>query len=132
MGSGDTARYCFEIASTGVYKIGATGYVPGGDSDTLFVTVDGQPTEGYFWDIAYDANDNDEVNARDLADPAKFYLSAGPHTLTLHMREDGVLVDTVELIPATLVENGDFESGNLSWECCRINLSVLSRIRRPW
>jgi hypothetical protein len=78
---------------------------PDGNADTLFVSVDGQPAEGYYWDVDSGTRYFDTVNAGDLADPLRISLTAGAHTVTFHMREDGVALDTVELIPAELIEN---------------------------
>ena len=98
IGGADHLEVCFDVAVEGTYTVG--GIVDGidADSDSFFVTVDGAPSSGYLWDVASGWVD-DTVSDRGGADPVQLSLSAGTHTIQIHLREDGTRIDTVSLDP---------------------------------
>lgn len=99
LGSSSQASYCFTITEASNYRIEGVAYGSAPLSDSFFVTVDGQPTEGYLWDTpANETYRNDYVSDRNGADPVVVNLSAGEHTITFHHREDGTRLDTVKLV----------------------------------
>ena len=95
-GNGSQARYCFTIAEAGTYRI--KGNIHGnGNSNSLFVQVDGLPTEGYNW--VFPTNTEyleDYVNGLGN-DPVEVALTAGDHFVTVTLREDGARLDKLEL-----------------------------------
>ncbi|MEM7126669.1 MAG: putative Ig domain-containing protein [Chloroflexota bacterium] len=97
--SEDRADFCFTIATGGTYRLLATILAPGGNSNSFYVAVDGQPTDGYLWDTATDSAGyiDDYVNQRGGPDPLEFNLSQGEHTVTIYAREDGTVLDKLAL-----------------------------------
>ena len=95
-GNGSQARYCFTIAEAGTYRI--KGNIHGnGNSNSLFVQVDGLPTEGYNW--VFPTNTEyleDYVNGLGI-DPIEVFLDTGDHFVTVTLREDGARLDKLEL-----------------------------------
>ncbi len=99
IGSNNQAEYCFNIAQAGTYRIQTQ--VRGVDSlsDSFFVTVDGQPSDGYLWDTGVSTNyRTDNVSDRGAADPVTVDLAAGERKITFHHREDGSRLDSITLV----------------------------------
>jgi len=96
--SGKQADYCFKVSTPGTYNI--KGWVQGTDveSDAFFVKVDGNPNDGYLWDIPISGSIvEDYVSDRGVADPVNIVLSAGVHHISVYVREDGARLDKLEL-----------------------------------
>jgi len=98
--------YCFTAPATGDYQIeGWVAYAgpSKGSSDSFFVQVDGGPTDGYLWQTGGDTTStsfvSDWVADRGVVDPVVVNLTAGDHTLKVHLREDGTLLDKLVLVP---------------------------------
>ncbi len=99
-GSANTASYCFSVANAGEYRIETSTRGLDGQSDSFYVTVDGQPAGGYLFDIgASGSYTTRNVSDRGGANPVLVDLTAGEHTITFHNREDGSRLDTVTLVP---------------------------------
>jgi len=91
-------EYCFDINSAGSYRIKAGVYAATGSDNSFFVKVDNAPTSGYLWDFPKNTTyQEDHVSDRNGADPVEVVLSAGEHTVTIFLREDGARLDTLEL-----------------------------------
>lgn len=100
-----SATFCIEVEETGLYRVVGTAQADSNTSNSLYMTVDGIPENGYLWDI--ELSDNyieDYVNHRSVADPIEVILSAGQHIIGVHSREDGIRLDkmALELIEPTL------------------------------
>ena len=97
--------FTFNAPTAGDYTLWGGVRGPSGDSDSFFVLVDGQPANGYLWDVAGGTNIiPDQVNDRTLGD-LTFTLSAGNHTVEVHQREDGTGLDWLELRCGGAVDN---------------------------
>ncbi|MEL6820790.1 MAG: NPCBM/NEW2 domain-containing protein, partial [Calditrichota bacterium] len=95
----DRAEFCFSVPTAGSYRLRGTVYAGDGQSNSFFVTVDGNPSKGYLWD--FDANssyEEDLVSDRNGADPVEWVLSAGDHFVNVYVREDGARLDKLELV----------------------------------
>jgi beta-mannanase/cell division septation protein DedD len=95
-------RYCFNVSTTGRYRIQAKVYAATSSDDSFFVTVDGTPTAGYLWEFSIGSYQDDYVSSRGGADPVILELVAGQHLVDIYLREDGARLDKVglELIPS--------------------------------
>jgi len=96
----DSIEYCVDIPVSGTFKMKAVARTPTRADDSFFVAFDGQsPT---IWDARITSTwDGDTVNARGLADPAIWNLSAGEHILRFGAREDGTQLDYFALTQLT-------------------------------
>jgi CSLREA domain-containing protein len=107
--SGTTSKVVFDLnaPSAGTYALRAEVTAPSGSADSFWVQVDGQPSAGVLWDVAAgSALHSDDVNQRDGPDPYTVALAAGPHTVTLSMREDGTGVATMALAQLSAPPSG--------------------------
>jgi len=94
------AVYTVNIEKAGYYRIRGWCYTPGlsQNNNSFQVTVDGQPDEGYIWDIQPNTRyDADYVNDRDSIDPVELRLEKGEHQIIFYLREDGTRLDCFEL-----------------------------------
>ena len=92
------AEYCFNVPSAGLYSLKGWVYAPNGNSDSFWVTIDGQPATGYLWDTLRNTSyAEDFMNDRNGADPVQVNLGAGQHTVTIYWREDGTRLDKLSL-----------------------------------
>jgi RHS repeat-associated protein len=107
--SGNSASYCFTVATAGTYRIKGWVYAPDGNGDSFFVRVDGSPLHGYLWDTLQNTSyAPDYVNDRDTAaDPLQVSLVVGNHTVVVYQRDDGTRLDKLELERVT----GGFSGG---------------------
>jgi len=96
------AQYCFTVAEAGEYVIAANVYGTNDGEDSFFVRVDDDASRTFLWDtLMNDSYDVDYVSSRNGADPETLNLSAGEHTVTVYLREDGTRLDTLALESAT-------------------------------
>ena len=96
----DFAEYQFSIPTDSQFLLEAVVDGPNGGSDSFYVTVDDQPVDGYLWDIPAGWV-TDELSERGGADPVTFSLTAGEHTVRVHLREGGARLDTLMLVDLT-------------------------------
>ncbi|MGH1366963.1 MAG: hypothetical protein ACRBF0_25625, partial [Calditrichia bacterium] len=103
LNSADRAEFCFSVPTTGTYRLKGTVYAGDGQSNSFFVTVDGNPSKGFLWDFN-DSGLYEEslVNDRNGADPVEVVLSAGDHFVNVYLREDGARLDKLELVNASI------------------------------
>ncbi len=104
-GPDDTHKitYTFNISKAGTYRIKGTVYAANGSDDSFWVQVNGDPTNGYLWDVLQNTSyREDYVNDRDGADPVEVTLPAGVNTVSVYLREDGTRLDRIELEPVTV------------------------------
>jgi hypothetical protein len=94
------------VAQAGIYLIRANVQASFDDRNSFWVKVDGQPSNGYLWDMT-ESNPNygtDYVSDRgngnsgnpDL-DPVELQLAAGDHTIEVFAREGGTRLDRIGL-----------------------------------
>ncbi|MEM7132025.1 MAG: putative Ig domain-containing protein [Chloroflexota bacterium] len=105
-GFGSTSRavFCFNVIQAGTYRLLGTVYAADGGSNSFFVSVDGQPSNGYLWDVNVNSQYTDDyVNNRNGADPVEVNLTAGEHTIVVYLREDGTRLDNLALEPVAQV-----------------------------
>lgn len=96
--AGKQADYCFNVSQAGIYRINTMVKGLDAESDAFFVQVDGSPTDGYLWDVPQNSSFvQDYVADRGVADPVEVSLSAGLHTVSVFLREDGARLDKIEL-----------------------------------
>jgi hypothetical protein len=116
-GPDDTHKiiYTFNILEEGTYRIKGTVYAANGSDDSFWVKVNGDPADGYLWDVLQNTGyQQDYVNDRNGADPVEVSLQTGVNTVTVYLREDGTRLDTIELEPVATTApasdlNGAFE-----------------------
>ena len=92
----DKADFCFTVTDPGLYR--ASGQVRGidGGGDSFHVTHGGTSS---LWDVPIGTGFTaDDVSDRNGDDPVLFDLSAGEQTISVHNREDGTRLSTLELI----------------------------------
>lgn len=93
--------YCFTVREDGEYAIYGTVYSIDEVGDSFWVRVNDAPDRGYLWAVSPDVNEVyvlDYVNDRDsVVDPVTVELTAGEHTVSIYLREDGTRLDTIGL-----------------------------------
>ncbi len=99
-GNPHKAIYCFTVARAGSYLIRGVVSAPDADSNSFFVTVDGQPTAGYLWDTAITGGgyQGSFVSDRNGSGRVNVWLNKGTHEIIVYLREDGTALDRLELI----------------------------------
>ncbi|MFN8442362.1 MAG: DUF6605 domain-containing protein [Caldilineaceae bacterium] len=98
------ATYCFTVTTPGTYRIKAGVYGANTLDDSFYVQVDNAPAAGYTWDIFLNTTyASDYINNRGVADPLELQLTAGQHTVSIFLREDGTRLDNLQL---ELVDRG--------------------------
>lgn len=97
--SADRIDFCFNVIEAGLYRLSSTILATGDGNNSFYIAIDGQPAEGYLWDTATDQDNyiTDYVNQRGGTDPVEFNLSVGEHIVTVYAREDGTILDKLEL-----------------------------------
>ncbi|MCR9295598.1 MAG: PQQ-dependent sugar dehydrogenase [bacterium] len=115
----DFAEFTFQVTAAGSYTIRAVVDGPLGESDSFFVTINDQPTDGYLWDVPSGWT-KDTLSDRGGADPVILTLEPGLHTVRFHLRDGGTRLDNVTLVDlnqnASLAQPGELveaESGLL-------------------
>lgn len=94
----DKVTYCSTVSQAGQYRIKAWVYGVDGGQDSFYVTVDGNPTGGFLWDMLRNTSYlPDFVSSRGGSDPELITLSAGDHIIAFHQREDEARLDKFEL-----------------------------------
>ncbi|MGB0387465.1 MAG: DUF7594 domain-containing protein, partial [Ardenticatenaceae bacterium] len=92
------ADYCVTVETAGTYRIKGWIYGESGSDNSFFVQVDESPINGYLWDFPKNSDyQMDHVSNRNGADPVEVPLSAGEHTLSIFLREDGARLDKLEV-----------------------------------
>ncbi len=98
------AEFCVSVPQDGTYQIKAAADAPNGNSDSMFVTVDGAPAAGYLWQPRKgNGFVEDIVHDRGKNDPQLITLSQGDHVINFHNREPNTMLDwiKVELVSAS-------------------------------
>ncbi|MEM7130616.1 MAG: SdrD B-like domain-containing protein [Chloroflexota bacterium] len=97
--SDTVARYCLTVEQAGTYFIEGTVNAPFASANSVFVTVDGLPVDGYLWDTSITTGFVAElVQNRGVAGPVSVALDAGEHEVAVYLREDGFQLDKVRLV----------------------------------
>ncbi|MEM7028864.1 MAG: putative Ig domain-containing protein [Chloroflexota bacterium] len=105
-GSPHNATFCMTVSQSGLYKIKGWVYADAGNSDSFWVTVDGQPTNGYRWDTLRNTlYAEDYVSDSSSGDDVSLFLGVGDHTLSIYVRDDGTRLDRVSLEFAETASN---------------------------
>ncbi|MFK7805091.1 MAG: DUF5060 domain-containing protein [Anaerolineae bacterium] len=93
------ADFCFTAQESGEYRLIGRAMAPSGSNDSFFVRIDNAPAAGHLWDVKLSGSFvNDYLNDRGKSDPTTFYLAAGEHTISIHLRETGTKLDKLELV----------------------------------
>ena len=121
IGEVDRLEYRLTVEEEGYYRVKGRVHAASGIDDSFWVKVDGEPSSGYLWDVLQNTTyQSDYVSDRDGEDPVEVCLTAGDHTVTVYLREDGTRLDTIGLefvrsgscfANDGLVLNGGFEEG---------------------
>ena len=105
-GSDSRVELCFDVAEAGRYRIETRAWAEVG-ANSMFVTVDGVPVDGFLWDVRRAGGFAvDDVSDRGEADPVVVDLGVGEHSVVFYHRKDGTRLDNV-----TLVRVGDIGVG---------------------
>jgi parallel beta helix pectate lyase-like protein len=103
---GGAARYRFNITQPGDYVIKATVDAPNVSADSLFINIDGEPTDPtMIWDIGATTGLEERVmswrggGTFDSPEfkPKRFALATGEHTLTIRGREADARIDRITI-----------------------------------
>ncbi|MEM7033850.1 MAG: putative Ig domain-containing protein, partial [Chloroflexota bacterium] len=100
VGGVDNAEFCFTVTEAGTYRLVGSVWAPNGGSNSFYVTVDGEPVDGYKWTIPPNTGFT-AVNVNDSPVEVELLLTAGNHTVIVYLREDGTRLDTLSLIEVT-------------------------------
>lgn len=95
-GSSHRVDLCLQVPSAGRYRLAARAWAPDASSDSLFVRVAGREQ---VWNLARGAGWRSSYLVAGRR-PVVLDLPAGRLDLSLHVREAGVVVDWVRLLPA--------------------------------
>jgi hypothetical protein len=120
-GSG-RATYTFNVVTNGNYQVTMLVNAPGDAANSLYVTIDTEPTEPYnVWDIPVTSGfESRVVSWRGAGTPAAneftpkvFFLTAGVHTLIILGREPNVSVDNIRIVGGAASTQGPLPPPNL-------------------
>lgn len=101
-GSTSKVTFCMTASAAGTYRVKGWVYAPESTDDSFFVRINGQPATGYLWDAPLGTSYGpDYVRDRDESSPIEVDLTAGEHSITVFLREDGARLDRIALIAAT-------------------------------
>jgi len=99
-GSNGYATYTFQVTSSGTYVVWGRVLASSGSDDSFFASMDGGSQST--WDTTRSTKWVwDKVSHRGGADPVKYNLATGKHTLTIGQREDGTKLDCVVITKDT-------------------------------
>ena len=111
---GNQARFCFDVPTSGNYKMVAKVQGVSGTSDSFFVSAGG---DTYLWDVTNSGGfATDEVSDRNGDNPAVVYLAAGEQNIGIHVREDGTRLDTLSLVAVGGGGGGGGDCGPMTQE----------------
>ena len=95
----NTVRFDFSVPAAGTYQIQGDVYTPSGSSNSFWVQLDGAPSGGIYWSAPVQSGVHRQpIIQNGSSTPYPFSLSAGSHTLTLSMREDGTGIASIVVI----------------------------------
>lgn len=94
------AEFLVNIDSAGKYGLNARASAVDVSSDSFFITVNGEPTNGHIWDVASGIGYSDDcVTSRATGgNPIVLDLTAGQHSIRFHVREEGARLDSVGIV----------------------------------
>lgn len=105
--------YHFTVPEAGEYVIWGRQVSNGTNSDSFFVSVDGQPDltwhtklggwDVWTWDVVSHRTEDDP---RDTTQPQTYWLAVGSHSLTIKQRDDGTKLDTIVITNDLQLVNG--------------------------
>ena len=120
-GSG-RATYSFTVLTNGNYQISVLANAPSDAANSLYVTIDAEPTEPYnVWDIPVTSGyETRIVSWRGAGTPAvneftpkTFFLTAGVHTLIILGREPNVSLDKISIVGGSASSTAPLPPPNL-------------------
>lgn len=94
------ADYCFTVEEAGDYVIAANVYGADDGSNSFYVQVNDEPSEGYKWHSPINTTYGLAYVSSATENPVTLALPAGEHTVSVFVRETGTRLDKVALIPA--------------------------------
>jgi len=95
-GGSIAATYEVTISQPGVYFLWGRVQARNTNDDSFFVKVDDNADN--LWGVEIGEQWHwDTVNDRDIADPVKYMLTSGVHTISIKLREDGTKLDKMLL-----------------------------------
>jgi hypothetical protein len=104
-----SAEFTFNVVTAGSYQIEGTILTSGAnvdESDSFYIRVDGAPANPYLWDTGEQNTFTPVlVTNRNVAGPVQVDLIAGPHTVTIYLREDGAQLSNLRLVLIEPAEN---------------------------
>lgn len=97
-GNAHKATYCFDVTTSGTYRLKGWVYAANGGSNSFFVQINDLPVNGYFWEIPRNKDYlPNYVSDRGHTGPIEVSLAAGEHTVTVYFREAGTRLDKLAL-----------------------------------
>ncbi|MDJ0753197.1 MAG: carbohydrate-binding protein [Ardenticatenaceae bacterium] len=93
------AEYCFNVPTTATYKVIGWAHAANGSDNSFYVEVDGTVSTAEAWGVAQNTSyAADYVNTNNGSGPdLEVNLTAGQHTVTVYIREDGARLDRLQL-----------------------------------
>jgi mannan endo-1,4-beta-mannosidase len=134
VGNSSYVRYCFNVPTTGTYRLQARVFAASGSDDSFFVTVDGAPLTGFLWELPSGTYQNDYVSARGGPDPVVVRLSAGQHTVHVYLREDGARLDQIGLEAGGMADNSIYWGAyvrNAPWNMADLDAFAAATGKEP-
>ncbi|WP_436794063.1 putative Ig domain-containing protein [Actinospongicola halichondriae] len=99
-GTSSSVVFDFSVPTAGTYVVAGGIYAPSGSSNSFWVQMDGAPSSGIYWSTPTQSGiQQATVGASTGPDPYPFDLTAGAHTMTFFLREDGIGLANITLIP---------------------------------
>jgi hypothetical protein len=118
----DQIRIVFTVTEETEYRVWGRVSTPSGDDDSFWVKMD--DADWVLWEhIPNGAGWHwDDVHGADPADAVSYQLTAGEHTLSVCMREEGALLDKVLIANTGLAPVGN---GGTAEACTIVGLSQI-------
>jgi glucuronoarabinoxylan endo-1,4-beta-xylanase len=118
----DQIRIVFSVTEETEYRVWGRVSTPSGDDDSFWVKMD--DAQWVLWEhIPNGAGWHwDDVHGADPADAVSYQLTAGEHTLSVCMREDGALLDKVLIVNTGLTPVGN---GGTAEACTIVGLNQI-------
>ncbi len=92
------AEFCVSVPENGTYQIKAGASAPDAGRDSLFVSIDGAPANGYLWQPRRSNGfSEDLIHNRGINDPQLITLTKGDHLINFHHREPGTALDWIKV-----------------------------------
>ncbi|MCA9139938.1 MAG: hypothetical protein KDB00_24365 [Planctomycetales bacterium] len=120
--SGRGMRYSFNLDHSGQFKISGLVKAPSDSDNSFWVKVDDGNWVQWHTDVTGSQWEMQDVTHGWDKDQVKFNLGAGNHTIQIKVREDGTMIDKIEVTPIVtttstiFIDAADYSSLSGWWE----------------